>query len=154
MSTKFERQSNGKTFLLEPSEKLFLLDESLSPNVAKALCLVQYKFITVFEAFGGRSGVLDPEIIEWARVHNAIWVSADDRARKKHRAQILSANIGTLWIYRPRGQMSSREQLRILSYVLPNLIEQHAQHPRHLHYEVAIHGEANRTRIRLMPVDL
>lgn len=140
--------------MLELGEKLFLLDESLSPNVAKALRLVGYNFTTVFEVFEGRFGVPDPKIIDWARNNNAIWVHADDQARKKHRAQILLANIRTLWVYRPRGEMSSKEQLRILSYVLPNLIEQYVQHSKHLHYEVAIHGEANRTRIRLSPVNL
>ena len=130
-----------------------MLDESLSPNVAKALRLVGYNFTTVSEAFK-HSGVPDPEIIKWTKASNAIWVHADDRAKKKHRAQILSAGIRTLWVYRPKWGMSSKEQLRILSYVLPNLIEQYAQHPRRLHYEIAVHGEANRTRIKLRSADL
>lgn len=138
----------------KPSEPLFLLDDSLSRDVAKALGLVGYNFTSVFDAFDGRPRVLDPEIIDWAKDHNAVWIHADDKAKKKHRAQILDAGIKTLWIYRRKGKMSSRDQLRILSYVPPNLIDQYNKQPTHPHYEVSSHGQLHQTRIRLKPVIL
>jgi len=137
-----------------PSEPLFLLDDSLSRDVARALSFVGYNFTSVFDAFDSRPRVLDPDIIDWAKDHNAVWIHADDKAKKKHRAQILGAGIRTLWIYRRQGKMSSRDQLRILSYVLPNLIEQYNKQPTRLHYEATGHGQLHQSRIRLRPADL
>lgn len=151
---KSTQQSNGKILSPWPSELLFLLDDSLSRDVARALSVVGYNFTSVFDAFGGRPRVLDPEIIDWAKDHNAVWIHADDKARKKHRAQILGAGIRTLWIYRRQGKMSSREQLRILSYVLPNLIEQYNKQPTRFHYAASSHGQLHQSRIRLRLFDL
>ena len=137
-----------------PSEPLFLLDDSLSRDVARALSFVGYNFTSVFDAFDSRPRVLDPDIIDWAKDHNAVWIHADDKAKKKHRAQIRGAGIRTLWIYRRKGEMSSKDQLRVLSYVLPNLIEQYNKQPTRLHYEAASHGQPHQPRIRLRPVDL
>ena len=132
------------------SEPLFLLDESLSPNVAKALKLVEYSIVTVAEAFGGRRGVLDPEIIEWCGDHDAIWIYADERARKQHKKSMLAARIRSLWVYRPRGAMSSKDELRILSYVLPDFIDKCEKKPRVLHYQASASGEPpRRPRITL-----
>lgn len=118
-----------------PDELLFLLDESLTPAVAEALSLVGYRFITLAAAFG-RKGVEDPEIIEWCRGQDAAWVHADDRARKEHRALLQRSGIRTIWIYRKQGRMSSREQLRILAFVLPRLLQEWEQRPTVRHYRV------------------
>lgn len=48
------------------SGSLFSLDEPLSPNVAAALSLVGYNIVTLPDAFAGKHGVLDPEIIDLA----------------------------------------------------------------------------------------
>lgn len=106
-----------------PPEPRFLLDESLTPVVAEALNLVGHNFTTVEAAFG-RKGAQDPEIIAWCRDHQAVWVHADDAARKEHKAQLQTSGIRTLWIVRPGGQMSPKEQLRVLSFVLPQLLKQ------------------------------
>ena len=120
-----------------PHEPLFLLDESLTPAVADALNLVGYNFATVYDTFTDR-GALDPEIIEWCRSNNgAAWVHADDQARRAHRAllqtEVSSNSVGsgirTLWVSRERGRMSAKEQLRILSVVLPKLLDN--WHRRH-----------------------
>ena len=58
-----------------PHDIEFLLDESLVPNVAEALRLVGFRFTSVKDVFG--KGALDPEIIDWAHDHNAVWVHAD-----------------------------------------------------------------------------
>lgn len=50
--------------------------------------------------------------------------------------------------------MSSKEQLRILSYVLPDLIEKYLFSAKKLHYKVSAHGEAARKRIRLEPINI
>ena len=103
--------------------KKLLIDESLSPNVAKALKLVGYESVTVPEIFEGEVGVTDPDIINWCKKSNAVWIHADDRARKEHGKQIIASGIAFLWVYRPRGIMSAMDQLRILSYILPVFID-------------------------------
>lgn len=138
----------------QSDDLLFLLDESLSQNVAKALKAVEYNIVTVREAFEGRSGVLDREIIEWCRAHDAVWIHADDQAKREHGKRIIAAGIRSLWVYRRKGAMSSKEQLRILGYVLPDLIDRYSKQPRQLHYQTSAQGEPPRSRIRLRPLTL
>lgn len=147
-------QSIGKTPLLKTSNPLFLIDDSLDWNVAEALRLVSYNVTSVYKAFDGQSGVKDPALIEWCKVNDATWVHADDKARKEHKKDILTSGIGFLWVYRPGGKMSSKEQLRILSYVLPDFIDKFINNPKKLHYKASAHGEAPRKRIRLEPISL
>ena len=147
-------RSIGKMPLLKTSNPLFLIDDSLDWNVAEALRLVSYNVTSVYKAFKGQSGVKDPHIIGWCKVNNATWINADDKARKEHRKDILTAKIGFLWVYRPSGKMSSKEQLRILSYVLPDLIDKFMNNPKKLHYKASAHGEAPRKRIKLEPINL
>ena len=116
-----------------PHEPLFLLDESLTPAVADALNLVGYKFATVYDTFTDR-GVLDPDIIAWCQDNGAAWVHADDRARRAHRALLQTSGIRTLWVYRQSGRMSAKEQLRILSVVLPKLLDNWQRSPNTRHY--------------------
>lgn len=123
-----------------PDDPLFLLDESLTPAVAEALSLVGYRFATLAAAFG-RKGVEDPEIIEWCREQDAAWVHADDRARKEHRALLQRSGIRTVWVYRKQGRMSSREQLRILAFVLPRLLQERDRRPAVRHYRVTAANE-------------
>lgn len=146
--------SVGKNPSSQTNEPLFLIDESLDQNVAKALGLVDYNVTSVFETFPDRTGVKDLEIIEWCRDNNAVWVHADDKARKEHKKEMITAGIRSLWVYRPGGVMSSREQLRILSYKLPDLISQFKKYPKRRHYKLSAHGQAARKRIRLERVPL
>ena len=60
---------------------------------------------------------------------------ADDRARKEHRSHLQRSGICTLWIYRKRGQMSGKEQLRILAFVLPQLLRERRRRPKVRHYQ-------------------
>ena len=147
-------QSIGKILLLKTSNPLFLIDDSLDWNVGEALRLVCYNVTSVYKAFNGQSGIKDPNIIEWCRINNATWVHADDKARKEHKKDILTAQIRFLWVYRPGGIMSSKDQLRILSYVLPDLIDKFMNNPKNLHYKASSHGEAPRKRIRLEPITI
>ena len=102
--------------------KQFLLDESLVPQVAEALRLVGYRINDPVSVFR-REGVTDPEIIDWCRDNDAIWINADDSARRQHKKKLQTSGVMTLWIRRPKGKMSGREQLRIISYALPILID-------------------------------
>ena len=119
-----------------PPEPLFLLDESLSPAVAKALNLVDYNFVDVRLAIRPQ-GVKDPEIIQWCQENMAIWVHADDRANRKHKKLLQTSGIRTLWLLRPGGVMSRKEQLRILSSALPTLFEKWEQNPGVRHYQAS-----------------
>ena len=104
----------------DPDSALFLLDESLTPAVATALAAVGYNIITVLEAFG-RQEVQDPEIIAWCQARQAVWIHADDKAKKQHQALLQTSGIRTIWVYRHGGQMTGKEQLRILSSAFPKL---------------------------------
>ena len=124
----------------EPPEPRFLLDESLAPRVADALGFVGYDIQGVATAFdpdgtGRAEGIKDPEIIEWRRTNGRVWIHADDRARKEHAALLLRSGTRTLWIQRPGGRMTAREQLRILSFVLPKLLDNFAESPSVRHYK-------------------
>jgi hypothetical protein len=126
-----------------------LLDECLDRHVAEALSLVGYNFTSVSLAFPGRSGVTDPEIIDWVHKSQAVWVHADNRARRQYRILIIARNIRTLWVYRPGGKMGGAEQLRILAYILPDLLDRYRQHPSRRHYMAYAQGQPPRTRVRL-----
>lgn len=119
----------------EPHNTLFLLDESLVPAVARALNEVGYRFTTVVDALG--TSTKDPAIIDWCRERDAVWVHADDRAKKEHRALLQRSGIRTVWVYRKRGKMTGWEQLRVLSFVLPKLLERWQQHPGVRHYRAS-----------------
>lgn len=133
------------------SNQLFLLDESLVPVVAEALSKVDYKFVAMAAAFG-RKGVKDPEIVEWCRERQAVWVHADDRARRQHKAQLQTSGIRTLWVYRKRGQMTGKEQLRILAFVLPLLFQNWEQHPAARHYKASASSPLAKPTLRPFPV--
>ncbi len=115
----------------------FLLDESLDPNVSKALAAVGYVIVDVKTAMDpdkeGRR-ILDPEIIEWCRMRGSVWIHADDRARRQHKKQLQTSGIRTLWVRRPGGKVTGREQLRILAFVIPKLLDNYEKAPGIRHY--------------------
>ena len=134
----------------DPTSPRFLLEEALVPSIAEALGLVGYDFIAVTTAIS--KGAKDPEIIEWCNKRKAVWVHADDRAKKQHKVLLQTSGIQTLWIYRKQGQMTGKEQLRILSFVLPQLIRNFEQHPKIRHYRASAPNEYSKpslTRITL-----
>ena len=131
----------------ENASHRFLLDESLAPVVARALNLVGYDIIDAASAMG-KKGAADPEIIEWCMDTGAAWIHADDRARKQHRALLQTSGIRTLWLYRRRGAMSGREQLRILAFVLPQMIAKWESAPRVRHYRASAAGPLDRPSLR------
>ncbi len=125
----------------------FLLDESLAPPVARALQLVGYDIQDVVTVFGSR-GVKDPEIIEWCREEGVVWIHADDRARKQHKALLQRSGTNTLWIKRPRGHMSGKEQLRIIAFVLPKLMARFEKRPSVRHYRATALNDESTPSLR------
>lgn len=130
-----------------PDEPLFLIDESLSRSVAKALELVGYNCDHIVTVFGKR-GIKDPDIIAWCRDQGAVWVHVDDRARRQHRVQLETSGICTLWLYRKKGCMTAREQLRILAYVLPQFCREWNQKPSKRHYRASATSEYSRPALK------
>ena len=135
-------------------EPVLLIDESLSPNVAKALGLVGYKMLTVSEVddFRGMDRVSDQTLIPWLGVHDIVWVHADDNAKREHRKLIIANRIRTLWVYRPKGKMSSRDQLTVLCHVLPEFLENLRSKPQKKHYAALIQGQRARPRLKEMTI--
>ena len=119
----------------------FLLDESLVSQVAEALSLVGYRIDDVVSVFQ-REGVTDPEIIDWCKSSTAIWINADDSARKHHKAKLQASGIRTLWVYRRKGQMTGREQLRVVSCALPIMIDKLSK-SRARHYNASSRNDRN-----------
>lgn len=72
--------------------------------------------------FAGVVGVKDEQLIPWMGDHNAVWIHADDEAKRRHRKLLVAHEIRTLWVRRPKQGMSSRQQLRMLSYVLDDFL--------------------------------
>ena len=127
-------------------EMMFLLDESLTANVAHALALVEYEIRATIDVFG--KGIKDPEIIEWCSRNDAVWIHADDRAIIEHRELILRSGIRTVWIRRKGGAMFAREQLRIISSALPRLIHNYGERPRTRHYRASADSEISHPSLR------
>ena len=132
------------------------MDESLSPHVGKALGLVGYPVTLVGDIaeFAGVVGVKDEQLIPWMGRYDAVWVHADDDAKRRHRKLLVAHAVRTLWVRRPKRGMSSRQQLRVLSYVLDDVLQRLQTQPRTRHYEVSAHGAPGRTRIRLRSFEL
>lgn len=108
-----------------------------------------YNFTSVFNEWNGQDGVKDPIIIPWCAERAAVWVHADDSAKKDHAKLILANQIRTIWVYRKDGKMAGADQLRALSYVLQDIMQKFRQHPNRRHYKVIVHGLPPRTAIRV-----
>ena len=135
---------------------MILIDDTLDRFVADALRLVEFNVSSVYEVFDRRDRVLDPEIIAWLSNLKVpgVWVHADNRAKKQHRALIISSQISTIWVIRPKGAMSGKHQLRLLSWVIPNVLDDQAPFARPFHFRVDEHGDQARPRPRIRPYQL
>ncbi|MYA04527.1 MAG: hypothetical protein F4Y37_07955 [Caldilineaceae bacterium SB0664_bin_22] len=115
----------------------YLIDESLSPKVAKSLAIVGHVAESVQGQFG--KGVKDAEIIRWCRDNEYVFVHADDRLRRTHRAQLLQLDVTTLLVHRSGGRMSVKDQLRCISYAIPKLELELTKSKPSRHYRVSMH---------------
>jgi len=107
--------------------------------VSSALNLVGYNAFTFkdLEEFKDRDGVDDEEIIPWCGSHKAIWVHADDKAKVEHKKLIEEHQVKSIWVYRPNGKMSNKDQLRALSCGLPRALD---RLKKFQHIEIRVKG--------------
>jgi hypothetical protein len=135
------------------AERFLWIDESLSPHVARALNLVGYNAFIFkdLEEFRDRETVPDEEIIPWCGDHDTIWVHADDKAKVEHRKLIEVHQTKTIWVYRPGGKMSSKDQLRALSYSLPRALD---SLKKYSHIEIRMLGQPPEHAYRVKPLFL
>jgi hypothetical protein len=120
-------------------ETLFWIDHSLSPHIAGGLNLVGYNTFTFTDVdeFKDRIKVDDEEIIPWCGIHNAVWVHADDNAKREHKKLLEEHHCRTVWVYRPNGKMSSKDELRALAYCLPRILH---KLKKHQHIAIRVYG--------------
>lgn len=141
---------NGNRGSVDLNPRL-LLDASLSPAVARALAEVGHDIIDSASALGSQSA-LDPDIIEWCRINKAVWIHADDRSRKEHRKLLQTSGIKTVWVYRKKGEMTTKEQLRILAFVIPQLRRNWRESPNQRHYRVSAANEFSRPGLKAFKI--
>jgi len=79
----------------------FLLDNDLSSDIATSLKLFNFDIVPFKDVpeFQNRSdGVEDPEIIQWCKDRNRVWITHDFKARRKHEGAMKAARIHVVWI--------------------------------------------------------
>ena len=142
--------------ILSPLPELkFLFDSSLDRNVADALALVEYTCTSVYDVWKHVDAIKDPEIIEWCRTHDYVWVHADDSAKREHGKLIVASAIRTLWVRRGVGLLSGADQLRAISFHLQEIGSEYLKRrnpPRHL--TLRVHGQPPHTRIVFEPYQI
>jgi hypothetical protein len=98
-------------------------------------------------------GMTDPQLIAWMKERGAVWVHADDSAKRAHKKLLTDADLRILWVHRPKGAMSAKDQLRILAYVLQSLLQLYQQYPARRRYRVSDSGPSP-GRIRIDQFEL
>lgn len=107
----------------EEQGPLILIDASLADKpLAEALRLVGYSTASTTEQFG--QGAPDPMIIKWHGLRGGIWVTADEKARRKHAQVIKDAGIHILWVRRSKQGMSKKAQLMLLLWVIDPILQE------------------------------
>ena len=105
-------------------DPFYLIDHNLSPSYAPVFTALGYKVTSVRESFPRRIRVPDEEIIDWLAARgrqNAVWVTADEDAKKTHAKLILARNISVMWIFRPKKGLSGLQELQLLSLVIEHV---------------------------------
>lgn len=104
----------------------YIVDENLSPTIAKALSACGFDITCVQEVFPNRTGVEDTEIIEWLSKHGrqkSVWITADQSAAKVHAKFLLAKQNSVLWIFRPKAGLSKLQELQLLSLIIEHVTE-------------------------------
>jgi len=94
----------------------YVTDEHISPQFTRALGVAGFRTMTVVEALG-RRGADDSEIIDWLSLHgkkDAIWVTKDWSAQKRHAKLIHEKGISVLWIEIPGQGLQALRELQLL----------------------------------------
>ncbi|MFC1940630.1 hypothetical protein ACFLXO_08130 [Chloroflexota bacterium] len=100
-----------------------LIDASLADRpLADALHLVDYNAIACSKQFSG--GTPDPTIIQWLALQNGIWITADEKAKRKHSDEIQKAGINIIWVHRPKDGMNKKAQLLLLLWIIDPILDE------------------------------
>lgn len=92
---------NGKNVLNLQGKISFLLDNDLSPDIAKSLRPFDFDVVHCKEVpqFQNRPDIVeDPEIIQWCKDNTSAWITHDFAARRKHEGVMKAARIHVIWI--------------------------------------------------------
>jgi predicted nuclease of predicted toxin-antitoxin system len=99
----------------------FLVDNDLSPLIAKALEDFEFLEIGTVEKMLGRKDVDDEDIIPWLGRTGTIWITHDKAAKRRHAPALKEHQVTVLWI---RGKkLTNFDHLKIVVKVLEQLIE-------------------------------
>ncbi len=112
---------------------------------------VGYRVNTVEEVFGER-GIKDPQIIAWCGESGAVWIHADDNARREHAREIVTAGISTVWIPRGKYGLSIKDQLGRLAYRMQAIEQWIGASNRPVHLVLRGSGTALEPRVTLKNV--
>ena len=114
-------------------DPILLIDASLADRpLADALSLVDYNAVACTRHFSG--GTPDPIIIQWLGLQNGVWITADERAKRKHANEIQKSNINIVWVHRSKQGMSKKAQLLLLLWVIDPILEEVRKSNRACHY--------------------
>lgn len=114
----------------------YIVDENLTPIIARAIAACGFDITSVHEEFG-RSNVDDTEIIEWLGKYGrqqSVWITADKDASKAHAKFIIAKQNSVLWIFRPKQGLSKLQELQLLPLVIEHVTDliSATQHPLYL----------------------
>ena len=93
---------SGKNACVPSKVLSYLVDNDLSPDIAKALRLFSFDISHVNEIsqfYNRPEGVLDPEIIAWCSKNGCVWITHDKSARKQHEIDLKTNRISVLWLH-------------------------------------------------------
>ena len=108
---------------LDELNPILLIDASLADcPLADALSLVDYNAVACSKQFSG--GTPDPTIIQWLGLQNGIWITADEKAKRKHADEIQQAGINIVWVRRPKQGMNKKAQLLLLLWVIDPILDE------------------------------
>ena len=104
----------------------YLVDESLTPAIARALYLCGYDIVFArdLDEFKGKDLVSDEEIVEWLGGHGrqkSVWITADKDAAKAHAKFIISKQNSVIWVFRPKTGLSSLHELILISLIIEHV---------------------------------
>lgn len=114
------------------SKLRFLVDNDLSPLIAKALEDFDFLDIqTVHKAFGSRD-IADEVIIPWLAETGTIWITHDRNAKRRHAPALKQNRVTVLWI---RGEsLANFDHVQIVVKVLEQLIEKASKAHDAIHF--------------------
>lgn len=136
--TARSRGRTGLTPLWNPRQQ-YLLDNQLNPYLAAAFQLAGWDIKSVQEWFGvdPEESVLDEVIIPRCGSEGRVWVTADERAQRRHEAALKLHRVSVLWIIRPNDGMSTAYQHAHIATALLRVDYDLSHRPSEaVHYEV------------------